>query len=66
MQLGSIMKQHFSNVSSANIPRSVFPFYKRHKTTIDEDYLIPFWCTLLGTPGDTYNQGSFDEPLYEG
>lgn len=50
----SVMKHQFSQVPSANIPRSVFDRSHGYKTTFDAGYLIPFLCEEA-LPGDTFN-----------
>jgi len=53
--------QHkFSNVPSADIPRSSFNLSHSHKTTIDADYLYPICQPIDIIPGDTFScQTSF-------
>ena len=50
----SVMKHQFSQVPSADIPRSVFNRTHGHKTTFDSGYLIPFFVDEA-LPGDTFN-----------
>ncbi len=48
--------QHqFSNVPSAEIPRSSFNLSHSHKTTIDADFLYPICQPVDIIPGDTFN-----------
>ncbi len=48
--------QHkFSNVPSANIPRSSFNLSHPHKTTFDADYLVPICQPVDIIPGDTFS-----------
>ncbi len=48
--------QHkFSNVPTAEIPRSSFNLSHSHKTTIDADYLYPICQPIDIIPGDTFN-----------
>ncbi len=48
--------QHkFSNVPSAEVPRSSFNLSHSHKTTIDADYLYPICQPIDVIPGDTFN-----------
>jgi len=48
--------QHaFSNVPTANIPRSSFNLSHSHKTTIDADLLYPICQPIDIIPGDTFN-----------
>lgn len=49
----SVMKNHFSTVPSANIPRSRFDRSCGHKTTFDAGWLIPIYCDEA-LPGDTF------------
>jgi len=47
--------QHaFSNVPTADIPRSSFNLSHSHKTTIDADYLYPICQPIDIIPGDTF------------
>ena len=47
--------QHrFSQVPSADIPRSVFNLSHPHKTTMDADYLYPICQPIDVIPGDTF------------
>lgn len=50
----SAMVQHFSYVPQSNIKRSVFQGPKRHLTTFDADYLIPFYVEEV-LPSDTFH-----------
>ncbi len=48
--------QHeFSNVPSAEIPRSSFNLSHSHKTTIDADFLYPICQPIDIIPGDTFS-----------
>jgi len=48
--------QHkFSNVPTANIPRSSFNLSHSHKTTLDADGLYPICQPIDIIPGDTFN-----------
>lgn len=48
--------QHkFSNVPTAEIPRSSFNLSHSHKTTIDADYLYPICQPIDIIPGDTFS-----------
>ena len=48
--------QHkFSNVPSADIPRSSFNLSHPYKTTFDADYLVPICAPIDIIPGDTFN-----------
>ncbi len=48
--------QHqFSNVPTAEIPRSSFNLSHSHKTTIDADYLYPICQPIDVIPGDTFS-----------
>ncbi len=48
--------QHkFSNVPSADIPRSSFNLSHSHKTVIDADFLYPICQPIDIIPGDTFN-----------
>ncbi len=53
--------QHkFSNVPTAEIPRSSFNLSHSHKTVLDADYLYPICQPIDVIPGDTFNfQTSF-------
>jgi len=50
----SVMKHSFSEVPTANIPRSKFNRSHGSKTTFDADYLIPVIVDDI-VPGDTFN-----------
>ena len=50
----SVMKHSFSEVPTANIPRSSFNRSHGLKTTFDADYLIPVIVDDI-VPGDTFN-----------
>lgn len=50
----SNMVHQFSNVPTADIPRSSFDRTHCHKTTFDAGYLIPFYVDE-SLPGDTFN-----------
>lgn len=54
MKQKSVMKHQFSQVPSANIPRSVFNRSHAVKTTFDSGYLVPFYVDEA-LPGDTFN-----------
>lgn len=47
-------QSHFSNVPSADIPRSKFDRSHAYKTTMDEAYLVPILVDEV-LPGDTFN-----------
>ncbi len=48
--------QHkFSNVPTAEVPRSSFNLSHSHKTTIDADYLYPICQPIDIIPGDTFS-----------
>lgn len=50
----SVMQDQFGRIATAKIPRSSIDRSHGHKTTLDEDYLVPiFWD--LAYPGDTFN-----------
>ena len=48
------MEHQFSQLPSAEIPRSSFDRSHGHKLTIDGGLLYPFWCDEA-LPGDTFN-----------
>jgi hypothetical protein len=48
----SVMNSTFSQVATANVPRSQFDRSSGHKTTIDVDYIYPIFIDE-GLPGDT-------------
>lgn len=50
----SVMTHQFSQVPSANIPRSSFDRSHGYKTTFDSGYLIPVYVDEA-LPGDTFN-----------
>lgn len=50
----SVMEHKFSEVPSAEIPRSMFNRSHGHKTTFDADWLVPILVDDV-IPGDTYN-----------
>ena len=50
----SVMSHQFSQVPSANIPRSSFDRSHGYKTTFDAGNLIPIYCDEA-LPGDTFN-----------
>ena len=50
----SNMVNKFSQVPSAQTPRSSFDMDHRHTTTINVDYLYPIYCEEA-LPGDTFN-----------
>lgn len=50
----SVMKHQFSQVPSANIPRSSFNRTHGHKTTFDGGVLVPLYVDEA-LPGDTFN-----------
>lgn len=52
--LPSVMEHSFSQVPRARIPRSSFRRPYEHKTTLNADYLIPFYTDEV-YPGDTAN-----------
>ena len=54
MKMKSVMQHKFSEVPSAQIPRSVFNRSHAYKTTFDSAYLIPFYVDEA-LPGDTHN-----------
>ena len=54
MRQPSVMKHNFSQVPTAEIPRSSFDRSHGHKTTFDAGYLIPVF-TDEALPGDTFN-----------
>ena len=54
MKLQSTMSHAFSQVPSADIPRSSFDRSCGHKTTFDAGLLIPVYCDEA-LPGDTFN-----------
>lgn len=47
-------QQHFSQVPSADIPRSTFDRSHAHKTTMDAGYLVPVFVDEV-LPGDTFS-----------
>ncbi len=48
--------QHkFSNVPTAEVPRSSFNLSHSHKTVVDADYLYPICQPIDVIPGDTFN-----------
>jgi len=53
-RMPSVMKHTFSNVPSAEIPRSSFNRSHGYKTTFDSGYLIPVFIDEA-LPGDTFN-----------
>lgn len=54
MKLQSVMQHAFSQVPSAQIPRSTFDRSHGYKTTFDAGYLVPiYWDEAL--PGDTFS-----------
>ena len=64
----SVMQHQFSQIPSAEIPRSVFDRSHGYKTTFDVGYLIPFYADEA-LPGDTFNLhvtlfGRLATPLY--
>lgn len=64
----SVMQHQFSQIPSAEIPRSVFNRVFGHKTTFDAGQLIPFYVDEA-LPGDTFNLhttlfGRLSTPLY--
>lgn len=50
----SVMQHSFSQVPTAEIPRSVFNRTHGYKTTFDSGFLIPFYVDEA-LPGDTFN-----------
>jgi len=50
----SVMSHQFSQVPSANIPRSTFDRSHGYKTTLDAGYLVPFYVDEA-LPGDTFS-----------
>lgn len=52
--LTSVMNHSFSQIPSANIPRSSFNRSHGHKTTFDAGFLIPIYVDEA-LPGDTFN-----------
>ena len=50
----SVMKHQFSQVPTAEVPRSSFERNHGHKTTFDAGYLIPIFLDEA-LPGDTFN-----------
>lgn len=50
----SVMQHQFSQVPTADIPRSVFNRTHGYKTTFDSGYLVPFFVDEA-LPGDTFN-----------
>ncbi|WNK12934.1 MAG: major capsid protein [Microvirus sp.] len=50
----SVMNHQFSQIPSAEIPRSSFNRSHGHKTTFDSGYLIPFFVDEA-LPGDTFS-----------
>jgi hypothetical protein len=52
MSRPSVMEHKFSSVPEANIPRSSFDRKHAYKTTINADYLYPFYLDHV-MPGDT-------------
>jgi len=50
----SVMSHNFSQVPTADIPRSQFNRTHGHKTTFDSGYLVPFYVDEA-LPGDTFN-----------
>ncbi len=54
MTLPSTTTHKFSQVPSAEIPRSSFDRSHGHKTTFDSGYLVPIFCEEA-LPGDTFN-----------
>ena len=54
MKQPSVMSHNFSQVPSAEIPRSSFDRSHGHKTTFDAGYLIPVFIDEA-LPGDTFN-----------
>ncbi len=54
MKLQSTMLHQFSQVPSAEIPRSSFDRSCGYKTTFDAGFLIPVYCDEA-LPGDTFN-----------
>lgn len=50
----SVMSHQFSQVPSANIPRSSFDRSHGYKTTFDAGYLVPFYVDEA-LPGDTFS-----------
>jgi hypothetical protein len=50
----SVMSHQFSQVPSANIPRSAFNRSHGYKTTFDAGYLVPIYVDEA-LPGDTFN-----------
>lgn len=53
-RLPSVMKHTFSQVPSANIPRSSFDRSHGYKTTLDSGWLVPIFVDEA-LPGDTFN-----------
>lgn len=54
MKMKSVMSHAFSQVPQATIPRSSFDRSHGHKTTLNADYLVPFFHDEA-LPGDTFN-----------
>jgi len=52
-KMPSQMAHNFSNVPTANVPRSSFKRVATHKTTFDAGYLIPIYIDEV-LPGDTF------------
>ncbi|WNK13561.1 MAG: major capsid protein [Microvirus sp.] len=50
----SVMNHQFSQIPSAEIPRSAFNRSHGHKTTFDSGYLVPFFVDEA-LPGDTFS-----------
>lgn len=64
----SVMQHQFSQIPSAEIPRSVFNRSHGYKTTLDTGYLIPVYADEA-LPGDVFNLhatffGRLATPLY--
>lgn len=54
MKNRSVMQHAFGRVPKVNLPRSVFNRSHGYKTTMDADWLIPFYVDEA-LPGDTFN-----------
>jgi len=54
MRMPSVMSHRFSQVPSAEIPRSSFDRSHAHKTTLDAGLLVPIFIDEV-LPGDTFN-----------
>ncbi len=62
MNQQSVMQHRFSEVPSAEIPRSIFNRSHAYKTCFDGDKLIPFYIDEA-LPGDTLSTWQNNRPI---